>query len=127
MEFLIREARRIGLAQLWPVGAVTQGQEGAQLTEFGQLRKGGAVALSDDGAPISSSMVMRRAEVLNVEAIVRGYITGSGWAEYQQTGSVCGNPLPAGLLKSMQLVEPIFTPSSSSPSGLSGHGSACRM
>jgi len=58
------------------------------------------------------SMVMRRAEVLQVEAIVRGYITGSGWAEYQQTGSVCGNPLPAGLLKSMQLLEPIFTPSS---------------
>ena len=60
MEFLIREARRISLAQLWPVGAVTQGQEGQQLTEFGQLRKGGAVALSDDGRPISNSMVMRR-------------------------------------------------------------------
>ena len=61
MEFLIREARRIGLAQLWPVGAVTQGQEGRQLTEFGQLRKGGAVALSDDGEPIGDSTVMRRA------------------------------------------------------------------
>ncbi len=60
MEFLIREARRISLARLWPVGAVTQGQEGRQLTEFGQLRKGGAVALSDDGQPISDSMVMRR-------------------------------------------------------------------
>lgn len=61
MEFLIRESRRIGKAQLWPVGAVTQGQEGAQLTEFGQLRKGGAVALSDDGQPINRSMMMRRA------------------------------------------------------------------
>jgi phosphoribosylaminoimidazole-succinocarboxamide synthase len=57
------------------------------------------------------SMVMRRAEVLKVEAIVRGYLSGSGWSEYQQTGSVCGNPLSAGLLKSMQLLEPIFTPS----------------
>lgn len=57
------------------------------------------------------SMVMRRAEVLKVEAVVRGYITGSGWAEYEATGSVCGNVLPAGLLKSMQLLEPIFTPS----------------
>ena len=57
------------------------------------------------------SMVMKRAEVLKVEAIVRGYLSGSGWAEYQQTGLVCGNPLPAGLLKSMQLLEPIFTPS----------------
>ena len=60
MEFLIRESRRISLARLWPVGAVTLGQEGTQLTEFGQLRKGGAVALSDDGQPISDSMVMRR-------------------------------------------------------------------
>ena len=57
------------------------------------------------------SMVMRRAEVLNVEAVVRGYIAGSGWAEYQRTGSVCGIPLSAGLLKSSQLLEPIFTPS----------------
>ncbi len=56
------------------------------------------------------SMVMRRAEVLKVEAVVRGYIAGSGWAEYQQTGSVCGDQLPEGLLESSQLLEPIFTP-----------------
>ena len=57
------------------------------------------------------SMVMRRAEVLKVEAVVRGYLAGSGWSEYRQTGSVCGVPLPEGLLKSSQLLEPIFTPS----------------
>ena len=57
------------------------------------------------------SMVMYRAEVLKVEAVVRGYIAGSGWAEYQQTGSVCGIPLPEGLLRASQLLEPIFTPS----------------
>lgn len=57
------------------------------------------------------SMVMRRGEVLKVEAVVRGYIAGSGWAEYQRTGSVSGNSLPEGLLKSSQLLEPIFTPS----------------
>jgi len=57
------------------------------------------------------SMVMRRAEVLKVEAVVRGYIAGSGWSEYQRTGTVCGNQLPEGLLKSSQLLEPIFTPS----------------
>jgi phosphoribosylaminoimidazole-succinocarboxamide synthase len=57
------------------------------------------------------SMVMHRAEVLKVEAVVRGYIAGSGWAEYQQSGTVCGNELPAGLLKASQLLEPIFTPS----------------
>jgi phosphoribosylaminoimidazole-succinocarboxamide synthase len=57
------------------------------------------------------SMVMRRAEVLKVEAVVRGYLAGSGWAEYQRSGSVCGIPLPEGLLKCSQLLEPIFTPS----------------
>jgi phosphoribosylaminoimidazole-succinocarboxamide synthase len=57
------------------------------------------------------SMVMRRADVLKVEAVVRGYVSGSGWTEYQQTGSVCGISLPQGLLKSQQLLEPIFTPS----------------
>ena len=61
MEFLLREARRLDLINLWPVGAVTVRQEGAKLTEFGELRKGGAVALSDDGRPIVSSAIMRRA------------------------------------------------------------------
>jgi len=57
------------------------------------------------------SMVMRRAEVLKVEAVVRGYVAGSGWAEYQRSGSICGITLPKGLLKCSQLMEPIFTPS----------------
>lgn len=61
MEFLRREARRLELINLWPVGAVTVRQEGARLTEFGELRTGGAVALSDDGRPIVSSAIMRRA------------------------------------------------------------------
>ena len=61
MEFLLREARRLGLVNLWPIGAVTVGQEGERLTEFSELRKGGAVALSDDGHPIEQSAIMRRA------------------------------------------------------------------
>jgi dihydroorotase len=61
MEFLTRESRRLGLIQLWPVGAVTLGQAGEQLTEFGELRKGGAVAISDDGNPIERPALMRRA------------------------------------------------------------------
>ena len=61
MEFLRREARRLDLINLWPVGAVTVRQEGTKLTEFGELRTGGAVALSDDGNPIVSSAIMRRA------------------------------------------------------------------
>jgi phosphoribosylaminoimidazole-succinocarboxamide synthase len=56
------------------------------------------------------SMVMARAEVLKVECVVRGFITGSGWSDYQKGGSVSGIDLPAGLLRSQQLLEPIFTP-----------------
>lgn len=61
MEFLAGEARRLGLANVWPVGAVTLGQEGKELTEFGELKKGGAAALSDDGRPITDSNIFRRA------------------------------------------------------------------
>jgi dihydroorotase len=61
MEFSIEEARRLGLGNLWPVGAVTLKQEGKELTEFGELKKGGAAALSDDGHPITDSNILRRA------------------------------------------------------------------
>ncbi len=57
------------------------------------------------------SMVCRRATVLPVELIVRGYLAGSGWKDYGKTGGVCGIPLPAGLRESDRLPEPIFTPS----------------
>ena len=55
-------------------------------------------------------MIGRRAEVLPVECVVRGYLAGSGWAEYRATGEVCGVALPAGLRESDRLPEPIFTP-----------------
>ncbi len=61
MEFLMGEARRLNLIRIWPVGAVTLKQEGKELTEFGELKKGGAAALSDDGRPISDSNILRRA------------------------------------------------------------------
>lgn len=61
MEFLIGEAKRLQLIRVWPVGAVTLKQEGKELTEFGELKKGGAVALSDDGRPITDSNILRRA------------------------------------------------------------------
>ncbi len=61
MEFMIGEARRLNLIHLWPVGAVTLKQEGNELTEFGELKKGGALALSDDGRPITNSSILRRA------------------------------------------------------------------
>jgi phosphoribosylaminoimidazole-succinocarboxamide synthase len=65
------------------------------------------------------SMVVRRARMFPVECVVRGYLSGSGWKDYQATGAVCGIPLPAGLRESERLPEPIFTPSTKDNSG--GH------
>jgi phosphoribosylaminoimidazole-succinocarboxamide synthase len=63
------------------------------------------------------SMICRRADVLPVEVIVRGYITGSGWKDYQRTGAVCGIPLASGLRESERLPEPIMTPSTKAEVG----------
>ncbi len=63
------------------------------------------------------SMVVKKAEPLPVECIVRGYISGSGWKEYLETGAVCGIELPKGLQESQQLSEPIFTPSTKAELG----------
>jgi phosphoribosylaminoimidazole-succinocarboxamide synthase len=63
------------------------------------------------------SVVVRRLKPLPVEAIVRGYLIGSGWNDYQQTGSVCGIPLPAGLRQADRLPEVLFTPSTKAAAG----------
>ncbi len=63
------------------------------------------------------SMLVKKARPLPIECIVRGYLSGSGWKEYCRQGSVCGIPLPAGLLESAQLPEPIFTPSTKAELG----------
>jgi phosphoribosylaminoimidazole-succinocarboxamide synthase len=63
------------------------------------------------------TMLVRRAEMLPVECIVRGYLAGSGWKEYTSTGAVCGIPLPSGLRQSDRLPEPIFTPSTKATDG----------
>jgi len=62
-------------------------------------------------------MLVKKAVVFPVECIVRGYLAGSGWAEYQRAGTVCGIPLPAGLVESSRLPEPIFTPSTKAEIG----------
>ena len=62
-------------------------------------------------------MMCRRADVLPIEVIVRGYITGSGWKDYLRTGAVCGISLPAGLRESERLPEPLFTPSTKAEVG----------
>lgn len=63
------------------------------------------------------SMLVKKLKMLPVECIVRGYITGSGWAEYQKSGTVCGIKLPAGLKECQKLDEPIFTPSTKAELG----------
>jgi phosphoribosylaminoimidazole-succinocarboxamide synthase len=63
------------------------------------------------------SMIVKKAQPLTIECIVRGYLAGSGWKEYQKSGTVCGIPLPAGLQESSELPEPIFTPSIKAESG----------
>lgn len=63
------------------------------------------------------SMLVKKAEQLPVECIVRGYLSGSGWKEYQRTGSVCGIKLPDGLKESSRLETPIFTPSTKAEEG----------
>jgi phosphoribosylaminoimidazole-succinocarboxamide synthase len=63
------------------------------------------------------SIIVRRLQTLPVEAIVRGYVIGSGWKDYQATGGICGIALPAGLQQAAQLPEPIFTPSSKAEVG----------
>jgi phosphoribosylaminoimidazole-succinocarboxamide synthase len=63
------------------------------------------------------SMLVQKAQMIDVECVVRGYLSGSGWKDYQKTGSVCGINLPAGLRDSDKLPEPIFTPASKATTG----------
>jgi phosphoribosylaminoimidazole-succinocarboxamide synthase len=63
------------------------------------------------------TMLVRKCRPLPVECIVRGYLSGSGWAEYQQSGAIGGLPLPSGLVESQKLPEPIFTPSTKAELG----------
>jgi phosphoribosylaminoimidazole-succinocarboxamide synthase len=63
------------------------------------------------------SMLVRRANMIEVECVARGYVSGSGWKDYQKTGGICGIDLPAGLRESDKLPEPIFTPATKAQTG----------
>jgi phosphoribosylaminoimidazole-succinocarboxamide synthase len=63
------------------------------------------------------AFVVRKLKPLPIEAIVRGYITGSGWKDYQKTGTICGLPLPSGLKEAQRLPQPLFTPSTKAAIG----------
>ena len=108
-----------------------KGQVLTALSNFWFARTAGIVAnhLSDlaledavpgaaERAPLEGrAMVVRRYLPLPIEAIVRGYIVGSGWKDYQRTGAVCGIPLPPGLRQADKLAEPLFTPSTKAEIG----------
>jgi len=63
------------------------------------------------------SMLVKRARMTDIECVARGYLAGSGWKEYRQTGTICGIPLPPGLKESDRLPEPVFTPSTKAQTG----------
>jgi len=75
------------------------------------------VAQDERGQVAGRAMVVRKLNPLKIEAVVRGYIIGSGWKDYQKTGMVCGIKLPAGLREAEQLPEVIFTPATKAPAG----------
>jgi phosphoribosylaminoimidazole-succinocarboxamide synthase len=75
------------------------------------------VAPEERGQVAGRAMVVRKFKPLMIEAVVRGYIIGSGWKDYQKTGMVCGIRLPAGLKEAQKLPEAVFTPATKAPAG----------
>ncbi|HEV8563901.1 MAG TPA: phosphoribosylaminoimidazolesuccinocarboxamide synthase [Actinomycetota bacterium] len=74
-------------------------------------------AFAGDAELSGRAMLVKRAQVVPVECVARGYLSGSGWKQYQQEQNVCGVPLPAGLVESERLSEPIFTPTTKAAEG----------
>ncbi len=75
------------------------------------------VSAAERGQVAGRAMVVKRLKPLMIEAVVRGYVAGSGWKEYQQSGTICGIDLPAGMAQAQKLPEPIFTPATKAPAG----------
>jgi phosphoribosylaminoimidazole-succinocarboxamide synthase len=72
---------------------------------------------ADEPSLAGRSLLVRRADVVPLECVARGYLAGSGWAQYLDGGAICGVPLPAGLVESDRLPEPIFTPTTKAAEG----------
>ena len=77
-----------------------------------------SVVAADEAAQVAGrAMLVKRLQPVLIEAVVRGYLAGSGWKEYQTTGSVCGVPLPTGLTNASRLPQPIYTPAAKAELG----------
>ncbi len=94
-------------------GRVLTGLSGFWFARTREICPNHLLALRADGR----STECRRLEMLPVECVVRGYLSGSGWKDYRETGAVCGHALPSGLRESERLPEPIFTPSTKAREG----------
>jgi phosphoribosylaminoimidazole-succinocarboxamide synthase len=94
-------------------GRVLTGLSGFWFARTRQICRNHLVRLWPNGR----STECRRLEMLPIECVVRGYLAGSGWKDYQRTGSVCGHALPGGLVESERLPEPIFTPATKAATG----------
>jgi phosphoribosylaminoimidazole-succinocarboxamide synthase len=94
-------------------GRVLTGLSAFWFTQTETIVPNHLLALRADGR----STECRRLEMLPIECVVRGYLAGSGWKDYRATGEVCGHRLPAGLVESQQLPEPIFTPATKATTG----------
>jgi len=88
-------------------------------TDIEQIAAAAPGGLSDEQRQLldGRTMLCRKTKVVPVECVVRGYLVGSGWKDYQKTGSVCGHKLPAGLQQAQQLDEVIFTPATKAEEG----------
>ena len=82
-----------------------------------QYLQGSPVGETLPGEVARQAMVVKRAERIDIECIVRGYITGSAWSEYRRQGTVSGQPMPAGLVEGQQFPEPLFTPTTKADEG----------
>jgi phosphoribosylaminoimidazole-succinocarboxamide synthase len=94
-------------------GRVLTGLSGFWFARTSDLVPNHLLALRDDGR----STECRKLEMLPIECVVRGYLSGSGWKDYIATGQVCGHQLPEGLIESQQLPRPIFTPATKAETG----------
>jgi phosphoribosylaminoimidazole-succinocarboxamide synthase len=94
-------------------GRVLTGLSGFWFARTRELVPNHVLRLDEDGR----TMICRRLEMLPIECVVRGYLAGSGWKDYRESGAVCGHELPDGLTESARLPEPIFTPATKATTG----------